>query len=177
LSLASGIAVVRALEAAGASGLLLKWPNDVMLGDRKLGGILVDVDGDCRGPMRVVVGIGLNLRSSAALRREVAADGGRTPGGLDELLPHDLGRNQLAAGLLNELVGILRNFSASGFAPLADEWFRHDYLRGRSVTVSGGSEQVEGIVRGIAADGALLVEASDGTTAILAGEVSVRQAK
>ena len=65
LSLAAGVGVTRALAAAGAAGITLKWPNDIMLTGRKLGGILVDVDGDSHGPLRAVVGVGLNLSAPA----------------------------------------------------------------------------------------------------------------
>ncbi|HEX7025963.1 MAG TPA: biotin--[acetyl-CoA-carboxylase] ligase, partial [Gammaproteobacteria bacterium] len=61
LSLATGVVVAESLEQAGAAGLQLKWPNDLVWQGRKLGGILLEVAGDVTGPCYVVIGIGLNI--------------------------------------------------------------------------------------------------------------------
>lgn len=177
LSLAAGVAVVRALGAAGAAGLALKWPNDVLLGGGKLGGLLVDVDGDARGPLRVVVGCGINLTVPPGLAAGVADDGGLPPAGLDRALPGAAGRrNELAACLCGALAAVLADFAHGGFAPFADEWRRHDWLYGRAVAVGQGATQATGVARGIAADGALLVEGPDGIAAVLSGDVTLRPA-
>ncbi len=177
LSLAAGIAVRRALAAAGAHTLALKWPNDIVDAGAKLAGVLVDVDGDSRGPLRVVVGVGLNLSVPADLVQSVAADGGLPPAGLDQVLGgRPVRRNALAASLLGTLVQVLREFADSGFTPLADEWRRHDYLCGRTVTITGNGPPQTGTARGIAADGALMVDGPGGLAAVFAGDVSVRGA-
>src|SRR5690606_4226150 len=62
LSLAAGTAVAEALRALGASGVQLKWPNDLVIGGRKLGGLLVEGSGEPAGAARAVVGLGLNVR-------------------------------------------------------------------------------------------------------------------
>jgi BirA family biotin operon repressor/biotin-[acetyl-CoA-carboxylase] ligase len=177
LSLAAGLAVIRALAAAGAPALALKWPNDVVLAGAKLGGLLVDVDGDSRGPLRAVVGIGLNLTVPPGFAAEVAREGGLPPAGLDQALPGAAGRrNELAARVLGDVVAVLRDFARDGFGPFADEWRRHDFLFGRTVAVRQGMEEASGIARGIAPDGALLVEGPGGLVAILAGDVTLRPA-
>ena len=61
LSLAVGVAVCRALEGIGARGVGLKWPNDVVADGAKLGGLLVDVQGEADGPVAVIVGVGINI--------------------------------------------------------------------------------------------------------------------
>jgi BirA family biotin operon repressor/biotin-[acetyl-CoA-carboxylase] ligase len=98
------------------------------------------------------------------------------PGGYDEVQPRDarIGRNALAARLIGCLYRALRDFPSQGFAPLADEWRAHDYLRGREVTVTGGAQTVAGVARGIGADGGLLVEGADGVASVLAGDVTLR---
>ncbi len=175
LSLAAGVAVSRALARVGATGMALKWPNDVLWGGSKLAGILVDVDGDSRGPLRAVIGIGLNLSVPDALTQAIVAEGGLPPAGLDRAVPGgEVPRNVLAAEVLCALYRVLRDFSRSGFAPLAEEWRRQDFLWGHTVTVRGGQEEVGGIARGIAADGALLVECPEGLAAVFNGEVSLR---
>lgn len=176
LSLGVGVAVRRTLAACGAGPVQLKWPNDIVLGGAKLGGILVDVDGDARGPLRAVVGLGLNLAVPAGLLQEVVAEGGLPPGGLDAAaLGQAGGRNGLAAALLESVHGLLAAFARHGFAPLADEWRRHDYLCGQPVTVRTGAAEANGMARGIAADGALLLDGPEGITAVFAGDVTLRK--
>jgi BirA family biotin operon repressor/biotin-[acetyl-CoA-carboxylase] ligase len=176
LSLAAGLAVRRALATTGSQGLSLKWPNDVLVNGAKLAGILVDVDGDARGPLRVIVGTGVNFSVPSSLVREVVADGGMAPGGCNDAQPRDVrvGRNALAARLIGCLYQVLHEFAAQGFSRLADEWRAHDYLRGREVTVTGGARVVAGVARGIGPDGSLLVEGADGVASVLTGDVTLR---
>ncbi|HLZ96715.1 MAG TPA: biotin--[acetyl-CoA-carboxylase] ligase, partial [Steroidobacteraceae bacterium] len=75
LSLCVGVAIARALERAGASGIGLKWPNDIWFNDRKMGGILIEVRAEAGGPAHVVIGIGLNVRLSPAMRARIEASG------------------------------------------------------------------------------------------------------
>lgn len=178
LSLAAGIAVRRALAALGVADARLKWPNDVLLDGAKLAGILVDVDGDARGPLRAVIGLGLNLSAPAAMAQAIVAEGGVAPARLDvTALAGRGGRNVLAAALIGALHAMLAGFAEQGFAPLAAEWERYDQLRGQPVAVTGAAMRIAGIARGIAADGALLVEGPGGAiTPIYAGDVSLRGA-
>ena len=71
LSLAVGVAVIRALEAEGLPGVELKWPNDLIHRHLKVGGILVELNGDALGPSTVVVGVGLNVRMPASAKRDI----------------------------------------------------------------------------------------------------------
>lgn len=175
LSLAAGVAVCRALTALGITDLALKWPNDVLRSGAKLAGILVDVDGDSRGPLRSIIGVGLNVSVPSALGAAVAAEGGRPPAGLEGALRDgDVSRNALAAALFGALARILQDFSRDGFAPLATEWRGQDYLAGRSIGVRHGAAELQGIARGIAADGALLVEGPQGIAPVFNGDVTLR---
>ena len=72
LSLAAGVAALRALQRVGIGGLSLKWPNDIVRADAKLGGILIDLRGEAAGPACVVVGIGINVRLPRAARAALA---------------------------------------------------------------------------------------------------------
>ena len=143
----------------------------------KLGGILVDVAGEAGGPLRVVIGIGLNVHVSPGLGAEVNADGGNLrPATLDALVPgKQLSRNQLAGSLLNTLYRNLSEFAGSGFAAFAPRWRARDYLLGQSVTVSGGLQTLSGVARGIADDGALLVESGNVLMPVFAGDVTLRR--
>ena len=118
LSLAVGVAVIRALEAEGLSGVELKWPNDLIHRHLKVGGILVELNGDALGPSTVVVGLGLNVRLPLSVRRDIAqpvsdltAVAGRGAPPID--------RNRLLARLAAELAATLATYGEHGFAPFA----------------------------------------------------------
>lgn len=174
LSLAAGVAALRALGGLGVAGLSLKWPNDIVRDDRKLGGILIDLRGEAAGPAYVVVGIGINLRLPAATRARLAA------AGVDALDLATLGapppRNALAAGLIAELSTALVEYGARGMTAFAGEWQEADALAGRAVAVLHGGQVLEGRARGVDDAGALLLEVDGVPRRIVSGEVSVRPA-
>ena len=163
---------LRALGRLGFARLSLKWPNDILCGDAKLGGILIDLRGEAAGPAYVVVGIGINVRLPRAAREQLAADG------VDAVDLAALGgapaRNELAAVLIAELAQALVEFGARGLAAFADEWQAADALAGRPVRVLHGGQPLEGLARGVDGDGALLLEIDGARRRISAGEVSVR---
>lgn len=177
LSLVAGIAVVDALTDLGAAGVLLKWPNDVMGDGGKLGGILVEVAGEPGGPLHVIIGIGLNVRSVAGLAKKLQEEGGAFPAvALDQITGEKrLNRSDIVAGILNSLHAHLEKFEALGWAGIADRWQGQDFLRGRSVVVMQGSRTISGIARGIADDGALFVEIDGILTTVVAGDVTLRE--
>ena len=175
LSLAAGVAVHRALATFVPDNLGLKWPNDIIAGGRKLGGILVDVEGESQGPIKVVVGVGINIDVPEQLDNQLANEGGLPPVGLRELKTRgDILRNTVAATVMNELHVVLDEFSRTGFVGFVDEWQRYDSLRGEPVSVRTGARTHAGIACGIAADGALLLEANGETMSVMSGEVTLR---
>lgn len=170
LSLVVGLACARALADAGARGVGVKWPNDLQIDGRKLGGILIELQGDALGPSVAVIGIGINVRLPRAVidaLDQPAADLADVAGDVD--------RNVLLAGLLRELATWIDRFNAHGFAPLEAEFRRWHVLQGRPVTVSLASgERVDGVVDSVAPDGALVLATSGGIRRFHGGEVSVR---
>lgn len=165
LSLAVGVAIGRALRQLGVP-VQLKWPNDVLLDGRKLSGILIELSGEALGPTAVVVGIGVNMRTPPDVDQPVAslADSGVR-----------LSRNELLAALLNSLHEVLLTFNERGFVAVRDEWMglsAHHDAPVRLLFSHG--EPVEGIARGVASNGALLVETDQGIKAYHIGEVSLR---
>lgn len=171
LSLAVGVCTVRALESAGARGLRLKWPNDVMSGQGKLAGILIELGGEAEGPTVARVGMGVNVRlpgkpSAAPIpgAAALAAPGSAPPAE----------RNALAAALIDSVRAGLRRFEAEGLAPFARDFERLDCLRDRAVAIHAANGSREGTARGIDSRGALLVEIGGALTAVQGGEVSVR---
>jgi BirA family biotin operon repressor/biotin-[acetyl-CoA-carboxylase] ligase len=179
LSLAVGIAAVRALRVCGVDDVRLKWPNDLLAGERKLGGILCELRVEAAGPAYVVIGIGLNVALSVDARARIdaaaVAAGGLAPATLADRGPAP-SRNRLAAAVLDALTAMAEQFEARGFAPFHAEWSRADALAGRAVRVLAHRAERAGVARGIALDGALLVEIGGRVERVTSGEVSLRVA-
>jgi BirA family biotin operon repressor/biotin-[acetyl-CoA-carboxylase] ligase len=172
LSLAAGVATLRALRRLAFAQLTLKWPNDIVHAGAKLGGILIDLRGEAAGPAYIVVGIGINVCLPRTALAQLAAEGVEA---VDlAALGEAPARNRLAAVLIAELAQALVEFGARGMAAFADEWQAADALNGRPVRVLHGGQALEGVARGVDGDGALLLETGDRRQRILSGEVSVR---
>jgi len=176
VTLAVGVATLRALAQLGLADLALKWPNDVLHAGRKLGGILCELRLEAAGPAYVVIGVGLNVRLPEAARRAIRADGGLTATDLASALDaaEFPSRVRLAAALIDQLVAMALAFEANGFAPFLSEWRRADALRDRPVRVLAHDSARDGIARGIDTDGLLRVEVDGRLERLAAGEVTLR---
>lgn len=171
LSLAVGVAVAEALEDCGARGIRLKWPNDLVHDDAKLGGILIELGGEFMGPCHAVIGVGINVRIPDGVRRALARPctdiaslcGARAPS-----------RNALAGALIVRLVKALDVFEAKGFRAFAGPWAARDALAGRVIRVDGARGVFEGKAAGVDARGALRVRRGDGEQCLDSAEVTVR---
>jgi BirA family transcriptional regulator, biotin operon repressor / biotin---[acetyl-CoA-carboxylase] ligase len=174
LSLAMGVACIRALESRGVSGVQLKWPNDLVTADGKLGGILIEMRSESSGPVHIVVGLGLNMALGNSLRDRIGAIGNHAVD-LRSLAQQGTMplRNALVAALLHEGVTAMQQFTETGFQPFREEFNRTDALRDRAVDVLGGAI-AGGIARGVDPDGGLRLEHDGGIHRIMGGEVSVR---
>lgn len=170
LSLAIGTALVAALEQTGLQGAGLKWPNDILVEGRKLGGILIDMSGASGGPTAAVIGIGLNVAMP-----ETAAEGIEQDWtDLRRHLPDGVSRNRLAAGVINQLIAAVRQYEQTGLAGFQPAWQRHDLAHNRRVTVHLPHEAVAGHARGIDESGALIVEIEGRQRRFSSGEISLR---
>jgi BirA family biotin operon repressor/biotin-[acetyl-CoA-carboxylase] ligase len=171
LSLAAGVALIRALKALGVADAGLKWPNDVIWHKRKLAGLLIEMHGDTLGPSAAVIGIGLNVRLSEALQARIdqpAAD-------LESACGGPVDRSMLLARLLIELRRTLEAFGEHGFAPFRNEWQRSHAYQDKPVRIMlPGGRREQGRAAGVAEDGALLIETAAGTRRYHSGEISLR---
>ena len=174
LSLAVGVALMRALKAYGVEDAGLKWPNDVLHNYRKLAGVLIELQGDMHGPTAAVIGIGLNVKLPAAVRDRIdqAAVDLFSIGGASLL-----GRNQLLAHILVHMADVLQEFESEGFSGLREEWVGYHAYHGRNVRMMlpGGTYE-EGCVSGVAEDGSLLLATPAGTKRFASGEIGLRPA-
>ena len=172
LSLAIGIAIVRALGKLGAQGMQLKWPNDILTAQGKLGGVLIEAQGDMLGPSTVVIGIGLNCTLPASLVPQI----GQAACALDEICATMPTRNQLLAILLQELACILRQFAQGGFTSLREEWERYHIYQGKPIQLHMANGQtVRGLVRGVSESGELCLGTAQGICCFNSGEVGARR--
>lgn len=167
LSLATGVAIVRALNKLGAQGVQLKWPNDILTGQGKLGGVLIEAQGDMLGPSAVVIGIGLNF----SLPDNFASRIDQPVSALDEVCQDMPTRNQLLAAVLQELAGALRQFAQHGFTVFRDEWERCHIHQNRPIQLRMADGSVEsGVARGVSKGGELCLETAQGIRQFNSGE-------
>lgn len=178
LSLAVGVAVVKAFARVGIQGVGLKWPNDLQWQNRKLGGILIEMRGESEGPSQVIIGIGINMQMPSAIRMQLAEREAALIADVHEILRDQTPtRNVLIGAIVAELLRMLQTFTVRGFAPFHDEWHGLDTLANAPVKVISGSQSTFGTARGVEADGTLLVEVNGELRKFVSGEVSLRAAK
>ncbi|EKF72788.1 biotin-[acetyl-CoA-carboxylase] ligase [Alcanivorax hongdengensis A-11-3] len=171
LSLAVGVAVAEVLVAA-VPGLDvgLKWPNDLLVGQAKLGGILVELAGEMDGQVDVVIGVGINGRMTASQAEQIDQR-------WTDLASHARqmpDRTALCGDLLSSVLAMLATFSERGFVPFMARFDQYDLCCGRSVRVQAGDQQEEGVARGVTEDGALRLQTANGERLLHGGEVSLR---
>lgn len=174
LSLAVGVAVIRALNECGVTEVGLKWPNDIIWRHKKLAGILIEVSGETGGPCGVVTGLGLNSFLPEEQAKSIAQDWVD----LNHIISVDTAkiRNKIAAVLLNHLMPTIANFEEDTLENYLDEWRSYDCMQGHEVDIYRGQEVFSGIVHGINESGLLLIKQKQGEIkAFASGEVSFRQ--
>jgi BirA family biotin operon repressor/biotin-[acetyl-CoA-carboxylase] ligase len=168
---AAALAVCLALETALKLAPAVKWPNDVLLNDRKVCGILTETANTADGPL-LIIGIGLNMNGAepppgladSATTLRIAAS---SPAALD--------RQSLALRLLTELHRQLSGFSNTGAPrPLLDELRRRNWLQDRLIRYTGPGGAGVGTVTGLGPGGELLVRDTDGVERMIHSAEQVR---
>ncbi len=170
LSLVAGIAIAEALHAAGAGNVKLKWPNDVMVDGRKLGGILIQLRPLSSDASLVAIGIGINVRMPV----EAAAQIDQPWCDLAAVLAAPPSRNVIAASVLSHLLPACEAFEAGGMAVFQGRWDALDALLGQRVRILDGAREVQGVAAGVTETGALRVRDGEREQVFHGGEVSVR---
>jgi BirA family transcriptional regulator, biotin operon repressor / biotin---[acetyl-CoA-carboxylase] ligase len=170
LSLAVGVAVIRAFYTFDIKGVTLKWPNDIMFDNKKLGGVLLEVSGDVLGPCEVIIGLGLNV----------------DPGGLGKDYPtwasvydipfsKECSRTLLTAAILNELASILSDYALLGFSYYKNEWMKYDAYFNQTIKIINNDREWIGCENGVDDIGCLEVLIDGETQVFSGGEVSLRR--
>lgn len=170
LSLVVAISVAKAIQKSGIGNVMLKWPNDVYVDNKKLSGVLLELRGESNSPCNAVIGIGLNVnmpKASGAAIEQAWID-------MEEILKTTVDRNQVVSEILNELIPRLKKFNEHGFSEFFHEWEELDLLAEKRINIEGHVSLSEGIAHGVDKQGALIVEYDGKTQSLYSGEVSIR---
>lgn len=170
LSLVTGIAVAEAIDGLCRLPVRLKWPNDLYLDGRKLGGILLEAGRHTAHHTRLVIGLGLNCRLPEAAARAITHPWTDLAQHLPALPP----RNTLVAAVLAHLLPCLDDFREHGLAPFLPRFAARDALAGQAIRVEAGGRTQHARALGIAADGGLVITDDRDTRTLHAGEISIR---
>ncbi|PYY72205.1 bifunctional biotin--[acetyl-CoA-carboxylase] synthetase/biotin operon repressor [Pseudomonas jessenii] len=168
LSLVVGLAVLQTLRELGVASAGLKWPNDVLVGQKKIAGILLELVGDPADVCHVVLGVGINVNMQSAEEVDQQWTSLRLESG--KLFD----RNQLVAVLGETLQRYLARHQAGGFLAIQSEWEQNHLWQGRSVSLIAGVNQIDGEVLGIDCQGALRLKVDGVEKVFSGGELSLR---
>ena len=172
ISLVVSVAVANAIQKIGIDAVALKWPNDILLDHRKVGGILVDVVGATK-PIDVVVGIGLNVGGGSSTERIID----RPVADLLDYCELPI-RNKLAGLIIYSVYDSIFKFDESGFKTFHESWLALDALRDEPVRVLNSGREIRGIARGVRDSGELCIELKDDRIHFVnAGEVSLENSE
>ncbi len=168
LTLALGVKVADVLTDVGVPDIGLKWPNDIYVGDGKLGGILTEVQQ--RNRVSVVAGIGINLdvddAMASAISEQIAP-----PIGLKHVVDDPPERNLLSARVIEAWVEAIDDFEAHGFRKFAKRFNAYDWLSGRNIVAETPQGTFQGVANGIDPTGALLLAEGHATRTIVSGTI------
>lgn len=176
LTLAIGVAALNALHRSGIDDISLKWPNDLVAQDGKLGGMLAESQFRKESNATVVAGIGINFDLPVQLIQENASRWAQRAVDLSALVHRPPTREAVSVALINNLVESLTLFETEGFGAFVASWRDHDWLRGREITVDQSEGQISGTASGIDDDGALLLSSGDSMTRVISGSIIVNGA-
>jgi len=167
LSLVVALAIINALKEYGVTeSIQTKWPNDIMCGDKKLAGVLIELFAETHGVCHAVIGVGLNVNMHQA------DDHISQPWtSVAEILGNTANRNQLTALLIEHLHNTITHFETTGLAGFIQTWQSHDHLLNQPVTLTLGKQTLTGIARGIDNQGYLQLETPTGIKTFSAGDV------
>lgn len=168
LSLVVGLAVLQALRNFGVAGAGLKWPNDVLVNNKKIAGILLELVGDPADVCHVVLGIGINVNMQKADEVDQQWTSIRLESG------KSTDRNELIAELCKQLNSYIRRHQTDGFLDLQAEWEENHLWQSRSVSLIAGARQIDGVVLGIDGQGALRLNVDGVEKVFSGGELSLR---
>ena len=172
IPLIAGIAMIKAIRETVPLQPVIKWPNDIIIGKKKVGGILTEMSSEIDGVNYVVLGIGLNVNMPASLFEENISDIATSL--IDECGKYT-SRVKLVQSFLHEFELFYEKFLTDGFSSIRDQWKELNITLGSLVKITDGITDIEGEAIDIDNDGFLLVRKENGDISrIISGDVSLR---
>jgi BirA family biotin operon repressor/biotin-[acetyl-CoA-carboxylase] ligase len=159
LTVASATALRRAIQSQTGLKPEIKWPNDLLLGGKKVAGILTELRAEVDRVKYVILGIGLDVNINAG---DFPSELRRTATSLKSELGEAVPRPELAVAILQELDNDYARVCSGRFAAVADEWEAHCATIGHRVVIRTGDRMVRGRAEALAEDGALLLRSEHG---------------
>jgi BirA family biotin operon repressor/biotin-[acetyl-CoA-carboxylase] ligase len=151
----------------------LKWPNDLYLGGKKCGGVLIDLVQSSNQDWTIVVGVGLNVAMPNSGGNDI--DQPWTDLASHSAVP--LTRNEVGGQLLGALVPLLSSWQVGAFSQWRESWSRRDLMAGHQITVQQGNHSISGRADGVDQSGALRVVTNEGLTVVQSGEASMLRSR
>lgn len=161
LSLVVALALCHAIESTTAltDSIAIKWPNDLVIKQNKIGGTLIEIQAESHGSCQTIIGIGLNVNMHIANKKQI----NQPWSSLLKATNTHQERNLLCAAIINNLIDYLERFSKFGLNNFTDEWKTKDSLYAQAIEVMSGQLKFSGIGAGINNQGHLLIKMNDGT--------------
>ena len=171
LTLVIGLAAIDALEELGIGGVQLKWPNDLIARNAKLGGILTEAQSQDPGVVTIVTGIGVNIDLGPGFMLEASDEAARPVIDIETLVATRPRTEAIAAALVNRFHEAFGRFESTGLGGFASGWADRDWLLGRDVIVETAGTRIAGVGAGIDEDGALLLDTGGALRRVTSGTV------
>ena len=164
ITLVTGVAFAKALKTFGAA-ITLKWPNDLFIGKKKLGGILCESTG-----AHIRIGVGLNIN---AIPGDFSEDVKHISTSLFRELGKEFSREEVIISCLNQYEKTRHEFDIKGIDPLLKEWESLTFPKGMPLRITEDGQTIEVHYEGITSDGYLLVRQGDQIKSIISGDIQL----
>jgi BirA family biotin operon repressor/biotin-[acetyl-CoA-carboxylase] ligase len=175
ITLTAGVAVAAAIEQVTGLQPGIKWPNDVLIGGRKVCGILTEIAAEWDKVHHLILGIGINVNQTEG---DLSPELRGTAGSLRLASGAPVSRHALCVALLDELANRYPAFQATGFTAARAEWRARSITIGEHVIARSAGGAVTGVAADVDSDGALLIRQDDGAgVRVTSGEVTLRPAE
>lgn len=172
ISLLIGVSIAEVLHQAGYKELSLKWPNDILMGGKKLGGILIETRANAANDFYLVTGIGLNL----SLTDEELEQIDQPATALNQMQTLNCDAQQLVTELISRVVHSIREFEPSQSNALLARFNAYDHLSDKPVVVKTLNEELVGHYAGLQSDGQVCIRLAKGIRCFSSAEISLREA-
>ena len=169
LSLVTSLAVLETLKTYAVPSIFVKWPNDVLVQNKKCSGNLIEVQAETNGVSDAIIGIGMNVNrmaDEASISQEWTS--------IQKATGKYIDRNECVVRLIQSLMTYLKRMEQHGFSSFVEEWVRQDLLTNKIITLKNLDQSIQGKVKGVNAQGYLLLQLHDGSERIFSsGEASI----